>query len=118
MDFILIYVWENFRPLDFDCLGLDFNVVSFIGDIILEFLSKDISISIFSLNWFSWEHVFNTWEYFRKTLGNDVLTNVEEDISALFCNLTFWYGNSQLIVIFVPLSIIWILAHAHIMSKG
>jgi len=39
MDFILIYVWENFRPLDFDCLGLDFNVVSFVGDIILEFLS-------------------------------------------------------------------------------
>ena len=117
MDFVLVYVWQDLRPLYLYCLCFNFDVVSFVCYVLFKFFSEDIPISILGRDRFSWETFIYTWKDLRKTLGNDVLSNVKQNVGALFCNLALRYRYSKLVIILIPLAIIWILVHTYIVAK-
>ena len=111
------------RPNNLMGFTLDIHKISGVRTLRLRpciFLSQDVAVTVFCNDRFAWENLVYAWEYLRERFGNDIFPYVKQYIRALFCNLTFGYLDSQLVIIFVPETIIWIFANAYIMaiSKG
>jgi hypothetical protein len=89
-----------------------------ISGLFLKLLTQNVAIAIFGLDGLSWENLVDARENFIHALGNDIFPDIEQNVSTLFCNLVLRYGYPQLIIILVPLSVVRIFGHAHVVPIG